>query len=98
MKITRSHQHLDRGELNWTEKEAKEIRERIINLRPDQIGALTYLIKVEFSKEIINSVVSEIKENGHNSVNIDPIVYEADSRENLLWWIDYFEKENKNQP
>ncbi|BCX15971.1 MAG: hypothetical protein KatS3mg098_204 [Candidatus Parcubacteria bacterium] len=95
VKITRSYEHADKGELEWKESEARRIRERIINLRRDQIGALSYLIGVEFPRDELDQIVLEIKENGQNSVNIDAIVYEAESKEKLLWWLDYFERRNK---
>jgi len=85
-----------RGELKWEEIEAKRIRERIFDLRPDQIGALCYLVGVEFSFDDLSEVVSEIKENLHDSINIGAIVYEAESKEKLFWWLGYFEKTNKN--
>lgn len=93
--ITRSHLNLDRGELEWGETEVEKVTERIINLRPDQIGALAFLVGVKFSEDELEEVVSEIKENGHNSVNIGAIVYEAESKEKLLWWLGYFERVGK---
>ncbi|GEM_PF-6473535 len=85
----------DFKEISWEEKEGNEVEKRIINLRLDQLTALTFLVGVNFSKADIEKVVSEIKENGHNSVNLGAILHEADSKENLLWWLELFEKYNK---
>ncbi len=93
--INRSHSHIDRDDLKWEEIEVKHIRERIINLRSDQIAALTWLVGVKFYRNDLEEVALEIKKEKHNSVNIDAIIYEASSKEDLLWWLNYFEKENK---
>jgi hypothetical protein len=79
-------------EILWKEKEKNKVEEKIINLKPDQLAALPFLIGINFSKKNIEKVVSEIKKNGHNSINLDVILYEADSKRNLLWWLDFFEK------
>lgn len=95
MEIKRNYFYMDKRELKWEDSEIKEIRERILNLRPDQIGALPFLVGVKFNFNELDEVVSEIKSNGQNSVNIDAIIYEAESKEKLLWWLNYFERENK---
>jgi len=95
--ITRSYSHLDRGELVWGKKEQEGLELRILDLRDDQIGALAALL-VGFGKEDIEDVVKDIRQNGRESGHLPILIFEPKSKEDLLWWLDYFEKENKNQP
>lgn len=83
-------------ELKWNAKEEFELESRILNLRNDQIASLFYLVDIKFSKDDIEEVVREIKENKHGSGHLSILIYEANSKENLLWWINYFEKENSS--
>ncbi len=89
------------GELEWTDEEYENLKERIINLRDDQIGALAY-IAVEFKRGDIDKIVEGIKklrilEKGSDDIDLDVIITEFESKEGLLWWLDYFERHNKNE-
>ncbi|KKQ91565.1 MAG: hypothetical protein UT16_C0012G0011 [Candidatus Azambacteria bacterium GW2011_GWA2_39_10] len=83
------------SEIEWDKKEQEEIETRILNLRDDQIAALMNLAGLNFKPSDIPNVVSEIKKNGKNSGHLEIIISEADSKENLLWWLGYFENSNK---
>lgn len=80
--------------LEWTDEERKELEEKILNLRDDQLGALASLM-VGFKKEDIDDVVKDIKENKQGSGHLYIVTDEAKSKEDLLWWVDYFTKTNK---
>lgn len=80
--------------LDWTDEERKELEERILNLKDDQLGALACLM-VGFSEEDVEDVVKDIKENKQGSGHLCILTDEAESKEKLLWWVDYFTRANK---
>ncbi len=82
-------------ELNWTEKEIKDIGLRVVNLRQDQIAALIIVCGVEFNRDDIENVVMDIKTNKEKSGHLEIVIYEAESKEKFLWWLEFFEKYNK---
>jgi hypothetical protein len=71
------------------------MEKRILNLRDDQIMALFYLVKIEFAKKDFKEILTEIRTNREDSQHLGILLDEADSAENLLWWICLFEKANK---
>lgn len=79
-------------ELKWTKAERIDLENRILSLRNDQIGALCYLVGIRFDKSDLSEVVDEIRTYGHGSGHLSILTDEADSKENILWWIGYFEK------
>ena len=79
--------------LEWTDEERKELEEKILNLHDDQLAALAALV-VGFKKEDIEEVVRDVKDNKQGSGHLCIITDEADSKEDLLWWVDYFTKVN----
>ena len=84
---------IQRPELQWESVERTEIEERILYLRNDQIGALAKII-LGFNDKDIPSVVQDIQENGIRSGHLPIILEEAESKEKLKWWVDYFEGKN----
>ena len=84
------------ADLDWTLKEEGKLVSRIFNLRYDQVAALAWLVGVGFEKGDLERIFYNIKEDNDWS-NVLPIVYEADSKENLLWWLEFFEKANKKK-
>ena len=80
--------------LEWTDEERKELEEKILNLQDNQLAALACLM-VGFSKENVEDVVKDIKENKQQSGHLCILIDEAKSKEELLWWVDYFTKANK---
>lgn len=79
-------------ELKWNEKEKSEIISRISALKDDQIGALLGLVGPKFHNEDIEDIVKEFRTKGAQSGNLDTFLTEASSKEDLLWWLNYFEK------
>ncbi len=81
-----------RTDLPWRREERRSFESRVLNLRDDQIAALFPAVGVMFSPRDIEEVVSEIRSNGHDAIHLATLLAEADSKKNLLWWVDYFEK------
>ncbi|MFH0906964.1 MAG: hypothetical protein V1829_01800, partial [bacterium] len=77
------------------DKERQELESRILSLRNDQIATLLNLVGLKFSRNDIEDVVKDITENKQCSGHLITLTDEADSKENLLWWISYFEKTNR---
>ena len=84
------------NDLQWTDEEESTLASRIATLRLDQIAALCHAFGVKFNKEDLQGVAGEIKKEGVRSINFSPLISEASSKEDLLWWIDFFERGNKN--
>ena len=85
------------GDLDWTDEEFASIVKKVLKLRNDQLVAFMSLVGVEFDENNREDVVEEINSNNLESAYLPIIVYEADSKENLLWWLDFFEKANKKE-
>ncbi len=85
-------------ELEWKDSEKGKLGKRILTLRKDQLGALFYLVKIIFSKTNITHIVEEMIKYKSNSIYLDILLCEADSKENLLWWVKFFEKYNSAAP
>ncbi|MBI2010799.1 MAG: hypothetical protein HYS89_00985 [Candidatus Colwellbacteria bacterium] len=84
-------------ELQWEEKERAEIVSRMLALRDDQIGALIGLAGPGFYKEDIEDIVKEFRAEGEQAGNLEIFLTEATSKEDLLWWLDYFERANRKR-
>ena len=80
--------------LDWTDEERKELEEKILNLRDDQIAALATIV-VGFKRKDIKNVVKDIQEHKPGSGHLCMVTDEASSKEELLWWVDYFTRVNK---
>ncbi len=85
------------GDLDWTDKEYLNIAKRVLKLKKYQVVAFMSLVRVEFDENNREDVAEEIKSNKLESTYLPIVVYEADSRENLLWWLEFFEKANKKK-
>jgi len=85
---------IERYKLDWSDEEAAEAGERILKLKDDQIVALCSLVGVIFKPEHREEVLMDIREGGWHSGHLPIVVYEADSKENLIWWLEFFEKHN----
>ncbi len=81
--------------LTWDSKERKEIEDRILKLTDNQIEELFEKVGISWiaSLEEMEEIVSEIRKQKHDSINLDTLMSETDSRENLLKWIEYYEKQ-----
>lgn len=80
--------------LEWTNEERKELEEKILNLRDDQLAVLGYLM-VKFQQNDLQDVVKDIRTNKQESEDLSIIIDEAKSKEELIWWVDYFTKANQ---
>ena len=83
--------------LQWSEKELEDLSNRILRLREDQIAALLNLSGLNFLTSDIEAVVADIIENGRQSGHLPILLNEAHSKDTLLWWLEYFEKINKQR-
>lgn len=72
----------------------KKIEKDIFSLSYDQLVALPFLVGVIFNKSDIEEVVNDIKDNGLDSVHLSIILSEAKSKDDVIWWIDFFKKYN----
>jgi len=93
--IKKEKSSVHRPDLQWTNEERIKLESRIPKLREDQIAALFYCVGIEFSKDDIKNVVNDIIDNKQRSGHLGILTDEADSKENLLWWVRYFESFNK---
>ena len=84
-----------KDDLQWSDEERTELESRILNLRKDQIAALFCCVGIKFSKDDIEDVVNDIMDNKQKSGHLGILTDEANSKEDLLWWISYFESANK---
>jgi hypothetical protein len=82
------------SELKWNNDELKKIEKDIFSLSYDQLVALPFLVGVIFNKSDIEEVVDDIKDNGLDSVHLSIILSEAKSKDDVIWWIDFFKKYN----
>ena len=74
----------------WDQKERKMLEGRILKLRDDQLGALAKICG-GFADKDIPAVVKDIREFAAHSGHLPIILEEAESKENILWWVGYFE-------
>lgn len=81
-------------ELKWKNEELLNLKSRILSLRPDQIGALLNLAGLNFNLREIKDVVDDIVQNKYQSGHLEILIYEAKSKNDLLFWIDFFEQFN----
>ncbi len=86
---------LSSPELEWEDDVRSEIERRIINLKFDQIASLLQIVGLGFKREDIKEIVEDIKQEESNSIHLDILMTEADTKEKLLWWIRFFENYNK---
>jgi hypothetical protein len=77
--------------LEWTEKEAKELQKRILSLEERQIAELIGRVGLIYTEKPVTTIAKNMKKND----SVSDIIYEADSKENLLKWLEYFEKEKR---
>jgi isopropylmalate/homocitrate/citramalate synthase len=73
-----------------------DLMRRIKNLRIDQIAALIELVGIHFDKQDLEDVAKRIKNSEEDDTDyVDIIIDEASSREELEFWLNFFEKYNK---
>jgi len=73
--------------------EEKNLMQRIKNLRIDQIAALIELVGIHFNKQVLEKVAKKIKNSEVDDTEyVDIIIEEAKSKEDLKFWLNFFEK------
>jgi len=73
--------------------EEKSIMERIKNLRIDQIAALIELVGIRFERKDLAKIAERIKNSEIDDTDyVDIIVDEARSKEDLYFWLNFFER------
>lgn len=90
--INMGKKRIFKTDLKWSENEREKAGKRILSLSDEQLAVFPYLVGVIFNKEDINHVVSDIRKDGYQSINLNPILDEAKSKEDIYWWLDYFGK------
>jgi hypothetical protein len=67
--------------------------QRIKNLRIDQIAALIEFVGIHFNKQVLEKVAKKIKNSEVDDTEyVDIIIDEAKSKEDLKFWLNFFEK------
>ena len=74
----------------------KKTESSILKLKDNQIGELFEKVGIKFLDTAIEEIVSELRENEPNSINLDILMREANTKENLFAWIEYFERTNQS--
>ncbi len=74
----------------WGPKERKILEARILQLHNDQLGALAKICG-GFADADIPEIVKDIRKHGARSGHLPIILEEVESKEKVLWWVDYFE-------
>jgi hypothetical protein len=73
--------------------EEKNLMQRIKNLRIDQIAALIELVGIHFNKQVLEDIAKKIKNSEAEDIEyVDIIIDEARSKEELEFWLNFFEK------
>ncbi len=90
MFIHKTAEHISSPDLIWTRNERNKLEKDILSLRDDQIGALAKIL-VGFRDEDISEIVRDIRGNGAESGHLSILLEEADSKEQVYWWVNYFE-------
>jgi hypothetical protein len=79
----------------YDDDEQFELAQRILHLRDDQLTALCH-IAIGFGREALPEVVQDIRENGLESGHLPVVLAEAESPEDLAWWVELFEDAIRN--
>jgi len=79
-------------ELQWSDQEKKDLEQRILSLRYDQVGALMEISGLGFGKDKLDTVIRDIMADGLKSGHLEIVLAEATSKEDFLWWIRFFEQ------
>lgn len=72
--------------------EKKLLIQRILDLPDKMIMELFGRVGIHYPMDPIQEILAEVRYEEEDSINLDVLIREADSRENLLKWLSYFEK------
>lgn len=79
--------------IKWNKQELEDVESRILSLSDEQIIDLFKNVGISY-KTPMTKIVGEMRES-KASLPMDVLTSEARSKEELLKWIDFFEKQNK---
>jgi len=80
------------SDLRWAEREQSALTKKVLRLRDDQIISLFPILGITFDRNDISAVVREVRKNRGESIHIDTLFSEANSKEILRWWINFFSR------
>lgn len=78
--------------LKWDLEKKEELSKRILKLSNLQIEKLFKKVGIKYMVPV-DKVIEEIREEQEGSMNLDILLTEADSKDNLLFWIAQLEKQ-----
>ena len=78
--------------LEWDLEEKEELSKRILRLSNLQIEKLFKKAGIKYMVPM-DKVIEEIREEQEGSMNLDTLLTEADSKNNLLYWLTELEKQ-----
>jgi len=78
--------------LEWDLEEKEELSKRILRLSNLQIEKLFKKAGIKYMVPM-DKVIEEIREEQEGSMNLDTLLTEADSKNNLLYWLSQLEKQ-----
>ena len=78
--------------LEWDLEEKEELSKKILKLSNLQIEKLFDKVGIKCMVSM-DKVVEEIREEQEESMNLDTLLTEADSKNNLLYWLTELEKQ-----
>jgi len=78
-------------ELKWSRKEQDAIEDRILKLSDYQIMELFGRVGLVYPENPLSEIIKSMRK---DSSNLNTLLTEADSKENLLFWLEHFEGPN----
>ena len=84
-----------KNNLEWDSQERSKVINRILSLTDDQIWALFDKSEISIF-DSFDVLLTEIRENGQNSDNLDILLDQSKSKEELMRLITESEKSTKN--
>lgn len=75
----------------WDLKEREELLKRILKLKNSQIEKLFAKVGIKYMVPM-DKIIEEIREEQEDSINLDTLLSEAESKESLLYWLSKLEK------
>jgi len=79
-------------DLTWTPEQEESLIQRILSLTNEQIMNLFEKVGIEYLEDE-ETIIKAIRKDKEDSSELDTLLSEADTKENLLKWISYYEKQ-----
>lgn len=77
--------------LEWDLEEKEELLKRILKLKNSQIEKLFAKAGIKYMVPM-DKIIEEIREEQEDSISLDTLLSEAESKESLLHWLSKLEK------